>query len=82
MLYGEREDEKENIYQSIKEEYSISQTPQVALDHQALIRNNRLYLVWDYIQELFESTIIERMFQEYTDFINVIAETDDWEQNI
>lgn len=82
MLYGEKEDEKSNIYKSIKEEYSISQTPQVALDHQALIRNGELYLVWDYVQGLFENTMIKRMFQEYTDFIDVIAETEDWEQNI
>lgn len=34
--------------------YSISQTPQVWLDHQVMERNGELHFNWDVVEQLFE----------------------------
>ncbi|MFL1674601.1 amino acid adenylation domain-containing protein [Paenibacillus dendritiformis] len=53
---------------------SISQTSQVYLDNQIIEVNGSLVINWDYAEELFESHLIEQMFDHYTrritDFIN------------
>lgn len=48
-----------------KEIYSLSQTPQVVLDHQARDDRGYLYLSWDYVEEAFEEELIKNMFNEY-----------------
>lgn len=53
---------------------SISQTSQVYLDNQVVEVNGSLIINWDYANELFESDLIEQMFEHYTrrihDFVN------------
>ena len=48
-----------------KEIYSLSQTPQVVLDHQARDDRGYFYLSWDYVEEAFEEELINNMFNEY-----------------
>ena len=52
-----------------EEVYSLSQTPQVVLDHQARDDRGYLYLSWDYVEEAFEEDLIKNIFNEYIKFI-------------
>lgn len=54
-------------------EMSISQTPQVYIDNQAMEMDGRLSLTWDYVQQLFEENIINAMFEQYTCIISSLA---------
>ncbi|HEO3924094.1 TPA: amino acid adenylation domain-containing protein [Streptococcus agalactiae] len=53
--------------------YSISQTPQVWLDHQVMEMNGNLKIIWDSIDEIFTAKILDEMFGMYGDLLdNVI----------
>ncbi|MCJ2147810.1 non-ribosomal peptide synthetase [Bacillus sp. B19-2] len=41
------------------------QTSQVYLDHQAYEQNGRLTLVWDYVEDLFDPSMIGSMFDQF-----------------
>ncbi|SHO44487.1 non-ribosomal peptide synthetase [Anaerocolumna xylanovorans] len=45
--------------------YSITQTPQVFLDHQIMEINGELRFHWDVQPDYFKDTIIDRMFEQY-----------------
>ncbi|MBR1554779.1 MAG: amino acid adenylation domain-containing protein, partial [Oscillospiraceae bacterium] len=80
-LFGSLDEEDTSeIFRQTKELYAISQTPQVSLDHQALVRNGRLVLIWDYVTELFEPEKINEMFSRYTELIENLADADSWEE--
>lgn len=49
--------------------YSISQTPQVWLDHQVLEIDRNLLLVWDYVKGLFDSVQVNDCFKNYVNMI-------------
>ena len=49
--------------------YSLSQTSQVYLDHQAVDMNGKLLLNWDYVEIIFEDELITTMFNQYVDLI-------------
>ena len=55
------------------EVYSISQTPQVWLDHQLFEVDGELRLVLDYVQDLFPDGMIDAMFDAYTDALHRLA---------
>lgn len=55
--------------------YGISQTPQVYLDNQVADQGNQLTIIWDYVDELFEDSVIEDMFQQYLLSINSLIDT-------
>ncbi|MCX7571066.1 amino acid adenylation domain-containing protein [Tumebacillus sp. DT12] len=44
---------------------SLAQTPQVWLDHQVLERNGALFLIWDAVEELFPSGVLDDMLAAY-----------------
>ncbi|WP_437627952.1 amino acid adenylation domain-containing protein [Sorangium sp. So ce1151] len=54
--------------------YAVTQTPQVALDHQILERDGELYLSWDYDAESFEPGVVEAMFDRYGRAVAELAE--------
>jgi len=54
---------------------SISQTPQVYLDHQVSDNGGQLLLVWDYVEELFDREVIEQMFKQYIGILSDLTET-------
>ncbi|HNZ98842.1 non-ribosomal peptide synthetase/type I polyketide synthase [Ruminococcus sp.] len=79
-LFGNLDEEDDSeVFTMTEEVFSISQTPQVALDHQALVRNGELVLIWDHVEELFEKDIIDKMFSSYVSFVERLAEADSWD---
>ena len=60
--------------------YSISQTPQVWLDHQVIERNGELMYNWDVVEEILSENMIEEMFQDYRKLLTYLSESDEvWE---
>lgn len=54
--------------------YSISQTPQVWLDHIVSEREGALNLTWDAVDELFPAGFLDDMFAAYCDFLGRLAD--------
>jgi len=80
-LFGSLDEEDtSDIFKETKELFAISQTPQVSLDHQALVREGKLVLIWDYVKELFKAEVISEMFNKYISFIEELADADSWEK--
>lgn len=57
--------------------YTITQTPQVYLDHQVLEMEGTLILTWDALEEVFPHNFLEDMFAAYCDFLNRLAYEDE-----
>jgi amino acid adenylation domain-containing protein/non-ribosomal peptide synthase protein (TIGR01720 family) len=58
--------------------YAISQTPQVALDHQVVEHDGALLYSFDTVAELFPDGLLDRMFTDYSARLDALAEAD-WE---
>jgi epothilone synthetase B len=58
--------------------YSISQTPQVWLDHQVSERDGAAYLVWDAVEELFPPGMLDDMFAAYGSLLDRLAAGEGW----
>ncbi len=56
-----------------EEVYSISQTPQVWLDHQVREKKGALIFNWDVVEELFPEGLIDDMFGAYCDLLQRLA---------
>jgi amino acid adenylation domain-containing protein/non-ribosomal peptide synthase protein (TIGR01720 family) len=56
--------------------YSISQTPQVYLDHQVMERDGELHVVWDCVEELFPEGMLDSMFAAYEARLAALADGD------
>ena len=54
--------------------YTITQTPQVFIDHQINEQRGSLVLNWDVVEELFPSGMVEEMFGSYLDFLRRLAD--------
>jgi amino acid adenylation domain-containing protein len=54
-------------------EYTISQTPQVYLDHQIYELAGQLHFHWDFVDNLFPDDLIENMFEAYCQFITDVV---------
>ena len=48
-----------------KQVYSVSQTPQVWIDHVAMEREGGLFYTWDVVEELFPDGMIDALFAAY-----------------
>jgi len=59
------------------ETYSISQTPQVYLDHQIGESNGTLNFNWDAVEELFSTGLLDDMFTTYCEFLERLANEDE-----
>ncbi|MEO0966943.1 MAG: amino acid adenylation domain-containing protein [Cyanobacteria bacterium J06639_18] len=53
--------------------YSISQTPQVLLDHQVYEDGGKLIITWDTVDEVFPENMLDDMFNAYCDLLNRLA---------
>jgi len=53
--------------------YSITQTPQVWLDHQVQEQEGELLFNWDIVEGLFPEGLIEDMFQSYCSLLDTLA---------
>lgn len=51
-----------------------TQTPQVTLDHQAMLTDDGVFLNWDYVDELFDYATISAMFNDYYGLVEGFAE--------
>lgn len=58
-----------SILNGFKEEYSLSQTPQVALDHHVRMIDNEMKISFDYIKELFDYSYINKTIENYKQII-------------
>ena len=56
--------------------YSITQTPQVWLDHQVMEFEGGLLYNWDAVDELFPPGLVDDMFQAYTGFLHRLADSE------
>ncbi|MGX2993181.1 amino acid adenylation domain-containing protein [Streptomyces sp. JNUCC 64] len=61
-----------------EQNYFISQTPQVTIDHFLLEFGGNLELAWHAVDGLFPEGLMAEMFQAYQDFVVGLAETDGW----
>ncbi|AOW99701.1 hypothetical protein BJP34_09735 [Moorena producens PAL-8-15-08-1] len=53
--------------------YSITQTPQVWLDHQVREEEGALLFNWDAIEELFPANLLDDMFSSYCNYLQQLA---------
>ena len=56
--------------------YSVSQTPQVWIDHVAMERNGALVYTWDVVEELFPDGMIDALFDAYGRRLAALASDD------
>ena len=56
--------------------YTISQTPQVWLDHQVLEEDGALATSWDAVEALFPERLLDEMFEAYRELLEQLS-TDD-----
>ncbi len=62
--------------------YSVSQTPQVWIDHVASEREGALWYTWDVVDQLFPAGMIDDMYTAYGDRLRQLALDDSaWEQD-
>ncbi len=53
--------------------YSVSQTPQVWIDHVVSERDGALWYTWDVIEELFPNGLIDDLFAGYSQWLTELA---------
>jgi amino acid adenylation domain-containing protein len=62
-------------------EYTITQTPQVWLDHQVTEDEQGLLLHWDAIESLFPAPLLQEMFSAYCQFLDQLStDKDSWQR--
>lgn len=61
------------------QKFSLTQTPQVWLDHQVYENKGNLVFNWDYVSELFPEHMIEDMFKAYTTLLDSLIDDSDWQ---
>ncbi len=54
--------------------HSITQTPQVWLDHQVWEEDGALVLMWDSVEDLFPPGLLDDMFAAYVSFLRQLAD--------
>ncbi|WP_068618089.1 non-ribosomal peptide synthetase [Paenibacillus tuaregi] len=69
--------------EELTESRSISQTPQVWVDHQVSEREGELHFNWDVMEQLFPDGMGDEMFEVYCSFLHLLASsTEIWEENL
>ncbi|MET9266654.1 condensation domain-containing protein, partial [Amycolatopsis sp. NPDC004079] len=61
--------------------WTMSQTPQVWLDHQVTERDGGLYVNWDAVDDLFADGVLDAMFDAYRGLLAWLAEAE-WTEGI
>lgn len=54
----------------------FTETPQIWLDHQTMVRKGALEFNWIYISDLFEAELIPKMFADYCQVLRTLAESE------
>jgi hypothetical protein len=73
--FTEEEESKARMFGDVV--YTISQTPQVWLDHQVMERKGELILSWDAVEDLFPAGMLDDMFGGYCGLLEELAGTDE-----
>jgi pyochelin synthetase len=60
--------------------YSVTQTPQVWLDHQVFESEEGLVLKWDVLEELFPAGLLDDMFESYCRLLTHLASGESWQE--
>lgn len=74
MLAGEQSIQDSGF----KEQYAISQTPQVVLDHHVRDDLGYLTISWDYVKELLGEKEVSQIFTRYVELLTQVIECSDW----
>ncbi|MFF2505878.1 amino acid adenylation domain-containing protein [Streptomyces sp. NPDC058067] len=56
--------------------WSVSQTPQVWLDEQVMVRDGGLQLTWDAVAELFPAGVLDAMFAAHGELLDWVVRAD------
>ncbi|MCU5775502.1 amino acid adenylation domain-containing protein [Erwiniaceae bacterium BAC15a-03b] len=63
--------------------WSVSQTPQVWIDHQVVERRGELVFSWDCVDALFPADLPQQMFDHYCQLLVALAQSSDlWQQDL
>lgn len=73
LIHGEDEVQKSQMGWLGEVVYSITQTPQVWLDHEVYEDSGELVFTWDVIAELFPQGVVEAMFEAFTSLLGKLA---------
>lgn len=66
-----------------KPAYTITQTPQIWLDHQVLEEDGRLVFNWDVVEGVFDEDLQNAMFRCYGRLVEALCRPDaDWQQPV
>lgn len=79
MLSGELKSEYGD--NGFREVYSLSQTPQVAIDHHVRDDLGYLKISWDYVEQLFDIKHLEHIFSVYVEMIKSVLQEKRWDSN-
>jgi amino acid adenylation domain-containing protein len=85
LVHGEGErargaQEAPGISRSFARQFSVSQTPQVSLDHQVEERDGALLYHWDVVEELFPPGLLADMFATYERLAAALAGDEAWSE--
>lgn len=61
-----------------KQQFCLTQTPQVWLDHQVYENKGDLIFNWDFVKELFPHNMIEDMFSAYVSMLEALVDDAAW----
>lgn len=71
MLFTMKDDTNNASFTDFGEiKMGVSQTSQVYLDYQVMETKEGLSITWDYVEELFDNEMIEKMFQQYVSLLD------------
>lgn len=62
--------------------WSVSQTPQVWIDHQVVERRGALVFSWDCVDALFPAGLAATLFDHYHQLLHRLAEEEAWQQDV
>lgn len=66
----------------MKEEYAISQTPQVWIDFQIAENKKGLWYDWDCVDKVFPAGMLDDMFAAFSDMLHLLTEKEmDWDSS-
>lgn len=83
LLFGENSNVSlDMLPDNVHEIYSISQTPQVVLDHQIYGENGELVFIWDYVEEAFDTEVIKDMFSSYIGLVRNLVKIENWDETV
>ncbi len=76
-----RELPENSLLAGLNADFSVSQTPQVWIDHIVSEEAGQILLCWDAIEDLFPRDMLENMFNTYTGLVDKLARDDSiWDQ--